>query len=95
VDQRAAVCVTPISVSNRCAPSTLSIVHSMKRLSTWIVRLIDGSYSQSETTPSSVPSNASPTNSPRALSVEEPELPLVMSTVDRKSTGSVPSSGET
>ena len=42
-------------------------------------------------TPSSVPSNARPTNSPRAFSTDDPELPLVMSTVDMKSTGSVPS----
>ena len=71
------------------------MVHSMKRLSTWIVRLIAGSYIQSETTPSIVPSKARPTNSPFALSVDEPELPLVMSTVYMKSTGSVPSSGAT
>ncbi|MDC3411620.1 hypothetical protein OAY52_04275 [Gammaproteobacteria bacterium] len=36
---------------------------------------------------SSIPSNASPTNSNFELMVAEPELPFVISRVDRKFTG--------
>jgi len=36
---------------------------------------------------SNVPSNRRPVSSPRLLSVAEPELPPVVSTFERKSTG--------
>ena len=48
-----------------------------------------------EATVSKVPSKISPTNSPRPLRNGEPELPPVMSSVVRKSTGTSPSSGAT
>src|SRR6478609_5156050 len=45
---------------------------------------------QSEATDSYVPSKASPTSSPLAFKVADPELPLVMCTSLKKSTGTSP-----
>src|ERR1043166_4426503 len=79
-----------ISFSKLCAPSTASITHSMYTASTWIDRVMLGSKMKSLPRDSYVPSNSSPHSSPLALSVGEPELPPVVSTSDKKSTGTAP-----
>ena len=56
-------------------------------MSTWMDRVMAGMKSQSATMLSQLPSNSSPTSSPRPFKVGEPELPPVASRVLRKFTG--------
>ncbi len=55
-------------------------------------RVTAGRKSQSEIMLSQLPSKSSPTSRPLASRVADPELPPVVSTSDRKSTGSEPTS---